>query len=752
MKLPSTALSSVPSQTATVRAFVLATIVVIMVGESSFLGFLLLSAPDQLHRAAGPMSMILVALLGWFLVFRDQVRPAMYAIGFGVWASITFVLVLNGGVRAPLSYAYPLVIVMAGWLISAKVAIVISGMTSAVVVGLILVENAGLLPKKELAPAVLFGNTLIFVCILAAALISLLVRAYQRQLAASDAMTKRFQTAFRSSPAAFSIATVDGGRVLELNNVFERDFGWSREELLSKPTLEVGLWPSPQHRKTWAEALTKLGRLVEYETVWVHKSGERRNVSISAEIIDLDGVPCILAYTTDITERRRADEQIRSLAFYDPLTQLANRRMLQDRLQVAMSAHIRHNTLGALLFIDLDNFKTLNDSLGHDKGDELLRQVAARLTQNVRDGDTVARLGGDEFVVMLEDLSNISEAALDQSMKTAEKIRAALSLEYRFGQHTRYITPSIGITLLGCEAELVEEPLRRADLAMYQAKAAGRNTICVFDPQMLITAASRADLEQYLREAIAGQDFVAHYQPQVGADGLTMGAELLLRWQHPQRGWVSPGEFIPVAEETTLILTLGQWVIDTACVQLAKWRQIPEFSHLTLSVNVSARQFHQPDFASQVLATIERHDVPGSHLILELTESVLVANVGDVIAKMQVLQTSGIRFSLDDFGTGYSSLGYLKRLPLYELKIDQSFVRDILVDPNDAAIARMVIVLAETLGLRVVAEGVETRQQKEALLAQGCRAYQGYLFAPPMPLSDFERFIDRTVHDMAAVA
>ena len=426
--------------------------------------------------------------------------------------------------------------------------------------------------------------------------------------------------------------------------------------------------------------------------------------------------------------------------------------MLQDRLQVAMSAHIRHNTLGALLFIDLDNFKTLNDSLGHDKGDELLRQVAARLTQNVRDGDTVARLGGDEFVVMLEDLSNISEVALDQSMKTAEKIRAALSLEYRFGQHTRYITPSIGITLLGCEAELVEEPLRRADLAMYQAKAAGRNTICVFDPQMLITAASRADLEQDLREAIAGQDFVAHYQPQVGADGLTMGAELLLRWQHPQRGWVSPGEFIPVAEETTLILTLGQWVIDTACVQLAKWRQIPEFSHLTLSVNVSARQFHQPDFASQVLATIERHDVPGSHLILELTESVLVANVGDVIAKMQVLQTSGIRFSLDDFGTGYSSLGYLKRLPLHELKIDQSFVRDILVDPNDAAIARMVIVLAETLGLRVVAEGVETRQQKEALLAQGCRAYQGYLFAPPMPLSDFERFIDRTVHDMAAVA
>lgn len=745
MKLPPTAFSSAPSQEATLRAFVLATIVVIIVGESFFLGFLLLTAPGQLHRTAGPISMMLVALLGWYLVLCNRIRPAMYVIGFGVWASITFVLVLNGGVRAPLSYAYPLLIVMAGWLISAKIAILISGMTCAVIVGLILGENAGLLPQKELAPGLLFGNTLIFVCILAAALISLLVRAYQRQLAASEAMTLRFQTAFRSSPAAFSIATVDDGQVLELNDVFERDFGWSREDLLARRTLEVGLWPSSQHRKIWADALIKLGRLLEYETVWLHKSGERRNVSISAEIIDLEGVPCILAYTTDITDRKRTDEQIRSLAFYDPLTQLPNRRMLLDRLKLAISAHMRHRTLGALLFIDLDNFKSLNDSLGHEMGDELLRQAAARLTQNVRDGDTVARLGGDEFVVMLEDLSNIPDIAIDQAMKTAEKLRSALGHEYHFGQHTRHSTPSIGMTLFGAEVESVEEPLRRADLAMYQSKGAGRNTIRAFDPQMLVTAASRADLEQDLREAISAQDLVAYYQPQVGVDGQAMGAELLLRWQHSQRGWVPPGEFIPVAEETSLILTLGQWVMDTACVQLARWREMPELAHLTLSVNVSARQFHQPDFATQVLSTLERHGALGTHLILELTESVLVANVGDVIAKMQVLQASGIRFSLDDFGTGYSSLGYLKRLPLHELKIDQSFVRDILLDPNDAAIARMVIVLAETLGLRVVAEGVETRQQKLALFSQGCRAFQGYLFARPMPLSDFVHFIHRTL-------
>lgn len=727
------------------RSFVLATILIIAVGETTFLGFLLTFSPDQLHRMAGPASMLAVALLGAYLIWRDKVRAAMYCTGFGVWASITLVVWLNGGIRAPLSYAYPIVIVMAGWLISARVAVVITAMTCAVIVGLIVGESAGLLPEKDLAPPVLFGNTLLFVCVLAAALINLLVRAYQKQLSESDAVRQRFQTAFRSSPAAFSIVTVDEGRVLEVNDNFQRDFGWSRDELLGQTTLEVGLWPSPLHRKSWAEALLKLGRLIDYETVWLHKSGERRDVSISAEIIDLDGKPCILAHTSDITERKRADEQIQRLAFFDPLTQLPNRRMLLDRLKSAMSAHMRHRSLGALLFIDLDNFKNLNDSLGHDQGDTLLRMTAARLRDSIRDGDTVARLGGDEFVVMLEDLNGAPDQAMREASALAEGIRRALNQAYRLGALVRYSTPSIGMTLFGHASEPLEEPLRRADLAMYQSKSAGRNTIRWFDPQMLASASSRANLEQDLREAVASQQLSVHYQAQVDQEGRTVGAELLMRWKHPLRGWVSPEDVIPIAEETTLILALGQWVLDTACKQLAGWHERPGFAHLMLSVNVSARQFHQADFANQVVDALERHGANGSRLVLELTESVLVSNVSDVIAKMQVLQSRGIRFSLDDFGTGYSSLSYLKRLPLHELKIDQGFVRDILIDPNDAAIAKMVIVLAETLGLNVVAEGVETLAQKNALLAQGCRLFQGYLFARPLPVVDFERFLEQTL-------
>jgi EAL domain-containing protein (putative c-di-GMP-specific phosphodiesterase class I) len=342
---------------------------------------------------------------------------------------------------------------------------------------------------------------------------------------------------------------------------------------------------------------------------------------------------------------------------------------------------------------------------------------------------------------MLENLSSSTLEAALQAEAVSETVLNNLNQDYQLANNLHHSTPSIGVTLFGREPESIEEPLKRADLAMYQAKAAGRNAIRFFDPQMQAVVAARANLELGLREALAQGQLVLHYQAQVTSEGVVMGAEALVRWLHPERGLVSPAEFIPLAEETGLILPLGNWVLQTACTQLAVWAQSPDTAHLSLSVNVSVRQFSQSDFVPQVLLALARSGAHASRLKLELTESLLVAHMEDVIAKMNALQARGVGFSLDDFGTGYSSLAYLKRLPLDQLKIDQGFVRDILIDPNDAAIAKMVIVLAESLGLTVMAEGVETQAQMDALLEQGCRAYQGYLFSRPVAVEDFEVYL-----------
>ncbi len=448
-----------------------------------------------------------------------------------------------------------------------------------------------------------------------------------------------------------------------------------------------------------------------------------------------------VATLADITARKNAEEQIQNLAFYDSLTGLPNRRLLVDRLKQAMASSSRHRRNGALLFIDLDNFKTLNDTLGHDKGDLLLVQAARRLTICVREGDTVARQGGDEFVIMLEDLSENAIEAATQSEIVAEKILLTLDEVYQLNGYEHHSTASIGITLFCNEDEGIDEPLKRADLAMYQAKAAGRNTLRFFDPQMQAAVTDRATLEAGLREALLSHQFVLHYQAQVKGKGQLTGAEVLVRWIHPERGMVSPVEFIPLAEESGLILSIGQWVLSSACNQLAIWASQPAMAHLTIAVNVSPRQFHKDDFVDQVVAILDATGARPHLLKLELTEGLLVSNVEDVIAKMRVLKQRGVGFSMDDFGTGYSSLSYLKRLPLDQLKIDQSFVRDILVDPNDAAIAKMVVVLAESLGLTVIAEGVETEAQRDLLASQGCHAYQGYLYSKPLPLNEFEAFV-----------
>ena len=424
-----------------------------------------------------------------------------------------------------------------------------------------------------------------------------------------------------------------------------------------------------------------------------------------------------------------------------------------DRLKHALATSARNKREGALLFIDLDNFKTLNDTLGHDIGDLLLQQVTQRLIDCVREGDTVARLGGDEFVVMLEDLSENAQEAAMRAESVGEKILAALNQAYRLAGYEHHSSASIGLTLFGNKRETVDDLLKRADLAMYSSKTAGRNTLRFFDPEMQTVVSTRAAMESDLREAVLKDQFQLHYQVQVAGNGQSIGAEVLVRWQHPQRGMVSPSEFIPVAEETGLILPLGKWVLEAACQQLAAWATRPEMAHLTVAVNVSARQFHHRDFVDQVIGVLTRTGANPQRLKLELTESMLVSNVNDIIAKMSALKSRGVGFSLDDFGTGYSSLTYLKRLPLDQLKIDQGFVRDILIDPNDAAIARTIVALAESLGLAVIAEGVETEAQRNALARQGCHAYQGYLFSRPLPLKQFETFmgqLDKDVVDSGA--
>lgn len=444
----------------------------------------------------------------------------------------------------------------------------------------------------------------------------------------------------------------------------------------------------------------------------------------------------------DVTEREQAHAEIHRLAFHDALTMLPNRRLLTDRLQQALPYSARSGHRGAVLLIDLDNFKTLNDTLGHDKGDLLLQQVAQRLVGCVRESDTVARLGGDEFVVMLEGLSLHAKEAATQAETVGKKILATLGQPYQLADCQNRSTPSIGMTLFFGHQTSIDELLKQADLAMYQSKTAGRNTLCFFDPAMQSMVADRAALELDLREAVRHQQFTLYYQAQVIGDGRLTGAEALLRWQHPQRGLVSPAEFIPLAEETGLILPLGLWVLETACSQLATWATQPATAQLFLAVNVSANQLHQADFVDQVLEVLSKTGANPKRLKLELTESLLVSDVEDTITKMSALKAHGVGFSLDDFGTGYSSLSYLKRLPLDQLKIDQGFVRHILIDPNDAAIAKMVIALADSLGLTVIAEGVEIEAQRDFLARLGCHAYQGYLFGRPVPLEEFMNRVD----------
>jgi len=404
-----------------------------------------------------------------------------------------------------------------------------------------------------------------------------------------------------------------------------------------------------------------------------------------------------------------------------------------------LATSARSGLTTAVLFVDLDNFKTLNDTRGHEVGDLLLKEVAGRLRGCVREQDTVARLGGDEFVLVLQNLSSDAPEAAAQARTLGELILAQLRQSYDLAGHEHHLTASIGVTLLRDHSDTVDEVLKQADMAMYRAKDAGRNTLRFFDPDMQQAVNRRAMLEAQLHNGLRQSQFLLLYQPQVDAQGIVIGAEALVRWQHPEQGMVPPSEFIPLAEESGLILPLGHWVMETALRQQARWRLDPALAQLSLAINVSARQFLQDNFVAQVLALLERTGADPARIKLELTESLLLDNVDSVITTMLALKSHGLGFSLDDFGTGYSSLSYLKRLPLDQIKIDQGFVRDVLLDPSDAAIAQSIIALAGSLGLDVIAEGVETSAHLQFLLAHGCRSFQGYLFGRPLPLEDFER-------------
>jgi diguanylate cyclase (GGDEF)-like protein/PAS domain S-box-containing protein len=546
-----------------------------------------------------------------------------------------------------------------------------------------------------------------------------------------------------NSPALIYILDTEGRFVL-VNKRFIEFFKVGHDQLIGHDrTLIFPPEIAEQERSSDLEIIhTK--RAISLEERHAGPDGLHYYLSERFPLLDEAGIVIgVCVISTDITERKHADEKIQHLAFYDHLTDLPNRLLLLDRLKQALVSSARNSRAGALLFIDLDNFKNLNDTLGHDMGDMLLKQVTQRLASCIRAGDTVSRLGGDEFVVMLVDMSEQLIEAATQTEAVGEKILASLSQPYQLDRNTYRCTASIGVTLFSGTEQATDELMKQADIAMYQAKKAGRNALRFFDMQMQENISARVLLEGELQNALEFRQFHLYYQIQVNSSNHPLGAEALIRWIHPARGLVSPAQFIPLAEETGMILPIGQWVLETACAQLKTWQHEATTRELTLAVNVSARQFRQADFVAQVQSAVQRHAINPKLLKLELTESLLQENIEDTIATMNKLNEIGVQFSLDDFGTGYSSLQYLKRLPLDQLKIDQSFIRDIATDGSDIAVVRATVAMARSLELDVIAEGVETEEQRQLLLSNGCSNYQGYLFGKPVPIEQFEALLKK---------
>ncbi|MDE2451643.1 MAG: EAL domain-containing protein [Gammaproteobacteria bacterium] len=542
---------------------------------------------------------------------------------------------------------------------------------------------------------------------------------------------RKLRNLFELSPLGI-VLTVNG-RYLEFNQAFEHMTGYSAKELRTMDHWALTARSYESQERGQLDVLLRTGRFGPYEKEYRRKDGTLIPVRLNGILIGDGARRIVWSIVEDMSADRRAQERIRHLAYFDQLTLLPNRELLRERLQQALSASARSGRYGALLLLNLDNFKSVNDTLGHAAGDTLLQQVATKLTGEVRAGDTLARVNGDEFGVLLEDLAAQPLAAATQAKSFGLKMMQALSGSYALPEGTTHVGCSVGATILAGERQTADDLTKQANIALHQAKKAGRNALRFFDPRMQESVNARATLEGELRNAIAAAQFTLHYQLQVDENGRQLGAEALLRWQHPERGLVLPGEFIPLAEETHMILPIGQWVIDAACARLAAWSRQARTRELSLAVNVSSLQFQQPDFAMQVLGAIRRHGIDARRLKLELTETMLQGDLERTVSTMNLLKAEGVQFALDDFGTGYSSLQYLKQLPLDQLKIDRSFVHDIDADPNDKAIVTTIVAIAGHLGLDVIAEGVETLEQLEVLLECGCTRYQGYLYGRPMP-------------------
>ncbi|MDD2776841.1 MAG: PAS domain S-box protein [Gallionella sp.] len=562
--------------------------------------------------------------------------------------------------------------------------------------------------------------------------------------------TKQTEERLRVAAVAFEtheaiVITNTEGNIIRVNQAFQNITGYSSEEVLGK---NPRILSSGRHDKTFYADMWQ--QLLCHGTwtgeIWdKRKSGQiyPKWLTITAVKDDKGNTTEYVAIFSDITARKQAEDEIRNLAFYDALTTLPNRRLLMDRLHAALAISARSLKYGALLFLDMDRFKTLNDTLGHDYGDLLLIEVAERIQSCVRESDTVARLGGDEFVVILEELDEDQQETSRKVATISEKIRSTLSLPYHLKDTPYHSSPSIGVSLYFGIEEPIDTLLKHADMAMYQAKDAGRNAVRFFDPTMQLVVETRARIEADLRHAIPLQQLHLYYQIQVNQDHHPFGAEALIRWEHPKHGLIPPQQFIPIAEESTLILEIGDWVLEASCQQLMAWGSVEETQNLILSVNVSGHQFRQANFVAKITAMLRQYNVHASCLKLELTESVVLNDVADVVSKMHALKALGIRLSMDDFGTGYSSLSHLKSLPLDQIKIDQSFVRDLATDANDAMMIQTIIDIGRNFKLNVIAEGVETSAQLDFLKNNGCMSYQGYFFSQPLEINAFMQLLEQ---------
>ena len=572
--------------------------------------------------------------------------------------------------------------------------------------------------------------------LLTSALVGAIVIPWERRLRLG---ARRAVQAIDSSNDGYWVLDAEG-RFVEVNDAYCRMVDLPREQVMRMKIADFEAVATQDRIRAQIQRILKAGN-ERFETRHRRRDGQWIDLEITVTAVDRR---LLVAFLRDVSQRKAAEERINRLAFYDGLTGLPNRSLLRDRIERALRVSARTGARGALLFIDLDNFKALNDTRGHALGDELLVQVAQRLTHCVKASDTVGRQGGDEFVVLLEALNADAQEAHAEAVQVAERCRLVLEKPFGLSCGDFHVSGSLGAVVFQGQEFTTGELEQRADTAMYRAKQAGRNRVVFFEPPMLEDVARRTGLEADLREALPLGAIVPFFQAQVDEQGQVVGAEVLLRWRHPRRGWVSPMEFIPVAEETGLIMPMGQWVIEGACAQLARWRDDPIAGRLSLSVNVSPLQFVQPDFVEHLRGLVATGQFDPARLQLELTEGLVIRNLEEVVSRMHTVRALGIELSMDDFGTGQSSLGNLRRLPIQCLKIDKSFVEVLPGGPGEAAIAHSIVMMAQALGLDVIAEGVETEAQQTALRALGCRKFQGYLFGLPVPLDAFEASLRET--------